>query len=102
MLVNPTPHLSHVLSSMHRECIYAWKCRGKENSPQGGGSGDGLIGTRNMAQSSLRGVRKNLLKVHLEGGWIGVNANLRLNANSNALKTEANASVGQTNTIQQV
>ena len=43
-----------------------------------------------------------LLKVHLEGGWIGVNANLRLNANSNALKAEANASVGQTNTIQQV
>ena len=43
-----------------------------------------------------------LLKVHLEGGWIGVNANLRLNEKLNALNAEANANVTQTNTIQQV
>ena len=24
MLVNPPPHLSHALSSMHRECVYTY------------------------------------------------------------------------------
>ena len=31
----------------------------EEKSPQGGGSGSGLIGPRNAAQSNLRGVRRN-------------------------------------------
>jgi len=31
MLVNPLLHLSHALSSMHRECVYAWnKWKGKK------------------------------------------------------------------------
>jgi len=27
MLVKPSPHLFHALSSMHRECVYAWNER---------------------------------------------------------------------------
>ena len=49
MLVDPTPHLFHALSSMHWECMYAWKYKGKKKSPQGGGSGGGLIGPWNAA-----------------------------------------------------
>ena len=52
MLVNPPPHLSHALSSMHRECVYTYmKQMGREEKlSHGGGSGGGLIGPRNAAQ----------------------------------------------------
>ena len=45
---------------MHRECIYALKYKEKKNSPQGSGSGGGLIDARNAAQSRLCGVQRNL------------------------------------------
>ena len=59
MLVSLPPHLSHALSSMHRECIYAWnKYKGKKKSPQVGDYGGDLICPRNAAQSNLRGVQR--------------------------------------------
>ena len=60
MLVNPPPHLSHALSSMHRDvCMHETNREGRKNSPQGGGFGGGLIGPRNAAQSNLCGVQRN-------------------------------------------
>ena len=59
MLVNPPPHLSHALPSMQNECVYAWNKIGKKKLPQGGGSGDGLIGPRNMAQIIYCGSYRN-------------------------------------------
>ena len=51
MLVNPPPHLSHVLSSMHREW-YILKTNEKgKKLPHGGDSGGGLIGARVATQS---------------------------------------------------
>jgi len=40
-------------------CMYETNREGREKSPQGGGSGGGLIGPRNAAQSNLCGVRRN-------------------------------------------
>ena len=60
MLVNPPPHLSHALSLMHRDVyMHETNREGRKKSPQGGGSGGGLIGPRNAAQFNLRGVRRN-------------------------------------------
>ena len=57
MLVNPPPHLSHALFSMHRDvCMHEINREGRKKSPQGGGSSDGLIGPRIVAQSNLCGV----------------------------------------------
>ena len=53
MLVNPSPHLSHTLSSIQRECVYAWNKIWKKKLSQGGDSGGGMIGPRNAAQSKL-------------------------------------------------
>ena len=45
MLVNPSPHLPYALSSMHRDvCMHETNREGRQKSPQGGGSGGGLIG----------------------------------------------------------
>ena len=60
MLVHPPPHLSHALSSMHRDiCMHETNREGRKKLPQGGGSSGGLIGPRKAAQSFLRGVRRN-------------------------------------------
>ena len=60
MLVNPPPHLSHALSSIHRDvCMHETNREGRKNSPQGGSSGDGLICPRNAAQSNVYGIRRN-------------------------------------------
>ena len=37
----------------------------RKKSPQGGGSGGGLIGPRNAAQSNFRGVRRNPPEISL-------------------------------------
>ena len=50
MLVNPPSHLSHALSSMHRECVYKQMEREKK-LPHGDGSGGGLIGLSVATQS---------------------------------------------------
>ena len=65
MLVNPPPHLFHALSSMHHDiCMHETKWKGKEQKlPQGGGSGGGRIGPRNMAQSSFLWVFRNPPKI---------------------------------------
>ena len=45
---------------MHRDvCMHETNREGRKKSSQGGGSGGGLIGPRNAAQSNLRGVRRN-------------------------------------------
>jgi len=59
MSVYPPPHLSHALSSMQRECVYAWNKIEKEKLPQGRGSGGGLIGPQNAAQIIYCGIRRN-------------------------------------------
>ena len=53
MLVNPPPHLTHALSSMYEwNAIIHEKGEREGNfSPQGGGSGGGLIGPSISAQS---------------------------------------------------
>ena len=62
MLVNPPPHLSHALSSMHREvCMHETNREEGKKLPLGGGFGGGLIGPRNAAQSNVRGIRRNPL-----------------------------------------
>ena len=37
----------------------------EEKSPQGGGSGGGLIGPRNATQSNLRGIQRNPLETSI-------------------------------------
>ena len=53
MLVNPPPHLSLALSSMHRECVCIYmKQMGWEGKlPHGGDSGGGLTGPSVATQS---------------------------------------------------
>ena len=66
MLVNPPPHLFHALSSMHRDiCMHETNREGRKKLPQGGGSGGGLIGPRNVTQSVLCGVRRNPPEISL-------------------------------------
>ena len=54
-----------------------------------------------MSQSEYAQIIGSLMHLmnyekHLEGGWIGVSANLELNAKLSALNAEANANVAQT------
>ena len=53
MLVNPTLQLTHALSSMYEwnAIIYEKDEREEKLSPQGGGSGGGLIGPSVSVQS---------------------------------------------------
>ena len=65
-MLEPPPHLSHALSSMYElmhRCMK--KKKGKENVTLGGGSGGGLIGPRNAAQSTFRWVRRNPPEISL-------------------------------------
>ena len=44
---------------MHRDvCMHETNREGRKKLPLGGGSGGGLIGPRNAAQSNLRGFRE--------------------------------------------
>ena len=51
------------------QCIVMYVCmkqiEREGKTPQGGGSGGGLIGLRNVAQSTFRGVRRNPPEISL-------------------------------------
>ena len=61
MLVNPPPHLTHALSLMYEwnAIIHEKGEREGKLSPQGGGSGGGLIGPSISAQSRYCGFSWN-------------------------------------------